>query len=134
MPNRLIQETSPYLLQHANNPVNWYPWGSEALDAAIEQDNVAAGAALGFSMVAMGIIVLKAVAGDMESWGEQMMWFFIQVAVGFGLLMILRKITDTLFLPGTTIQEEIAADKNLNAAWVEGIVATGIATIIFFVV
>ena len=27
MPNRLIDETSPYLLQHANNPVDWYPWG-----------------------------------------------------------------------------------------------------------
>ncbi|HIM50011.1 MAG TPA: DUF255 domain-containing protein, partial [Dehalococcoidia bacterium] len=27
MPNRLINETSPYLLQHANNPVDWYPWG-----------------------------------------------------------------------------------------------------------
>ncbi|CAI7991970.1 Uncharacterized protein YyaL [Geodia barretti] len=26
MPNRLIDETSPYLLQHANNPVDWYPW------------------------------------------------------------------------------------------------------------
>ena len=32
MPNRLINETSPYLLQHANNPVEWYPWGEEALD------------------------------------------------------------------------------------------------------
>ena len=32
MPNRLINETSPYLLQHANNPVNWYPWGPEALE------------------------------------------------------------------------------------------------------
>ena len=31
MPNRLAQETSPYLLQHANNPVDWYPWGEEAL-------------------------------------------------------------------------------------------------------
>ncbi|MBI3466415.1 MAG: thioredoxin domain-containing protein [Planctomycetes bacterium] len=31
MPNRLAQETSPYLLQHANNPVDWYPWGPEAL-------------------------------------------------------------------------------------------------------
>jgi hypothetical protein len=29
--NRLILETSPYLLQHAHNPVNWYPWGDEAL-------------------------------------------------------------------------------------------------------
>ena len=34
MPNRLANETSPYLLQHANNPVDWYPWGSEALDRA----------------------------------------------------------------------------------------------------
>jgi len=32
--NRLSKETSPYLLQHANNPVNWYPWGDEALSKA----------------------------------------------------------------------------------------------------
>ncbi len=34
MPNRLINETSPYLLQHAHNPVDWYPWGPEALERA----------------------------------------------------------------------------------------------------
>jgi uncharacterized protein YyaL (SSP411 family) len=34
MPNRLAKETSPYLLQHANNPVDWYPWGDEAFAAA----------------------------------------------------------------------------------------------------
>jgi len=34
MPNQLIQESSPYLLQHANNPVHWFPWGTEALDKA----------------------------------------------------------------------------------------------------
>ncbi|MCA9935440.1 MAG: thioredoxin domain-containing protein [Ardenticatenaceae bacterium] len=38
MPNQLIHETSPYLLQHAHNPVNWYPWGKEALQLAREQD------------------------------------------------------------------------------------------------
>src|SRR5215468_3360162 len=32
--NRLINETSPYLLQHAHNPVDWYPWGEEALKKA----------------------------------------------------------------------------------------------------
>src|SRR5262249_27070653 len=32
--NRLIHETSPYLLQHAHNPVDWYPWGPEALERA----------------------------------------------------------------------------------------------------
>src|ERR1700710_1774559 len=34
MPNRLALETSPYLLQHANNPVDWYAWGPEALARA----------------------------------------------------------------------------------------------------
>jgi len=34
MPNRLASETSPYLLQHASNPVEWYPWGPEALERA----------------------------------------------------------------------------------------------------
>ena len=34
MPNRLAAETSPYLLQHANNPVDWFPWGPEALSQA----------------------------------------------------------------------------------------------------
>jgi uncharacterized protein len=38
MPNRLAQETSPYLQQHAENPVEWHPWGDEALRLAREQD------------------------------------------------------------------------------------------------
>ena len=38
MPNKLIHETSPYLLQHANNPVEWYPWGAEALARAKAED------------------------------------------------------------------------------------------------
>ena len=38
MPNRLANETSPYLLQHAHNPVDWYPWGPEALERAKRED------------------------------------------------------------------------------------------------
>src|SRR5688500_7750374 len=38
--NHLIKETSPYLLQHAHNPVNWYPWGKEALDKAAAENKV----------------------------------------------------------------------------------------------
>ena len=37
-PNRLIDELSPYLLQHAFNPVRWYPWGEEALSKAKAED------------------------------------------------------------------------------------------------
>jgi uncharacterized protein YyaL (SSP411 family) len=38
MSNRLSRETSPYLLQHSENPVDWYPWGEEALARAREED------------------------------------------------------------------------------------------------
>jgi uncharacterized protein YyaL (SSP411 family)/aryl-alcohol dehydrogenase-like predicted oxidoreductase len=38
--NRLADETSPYLLQHAHNPVDWYPWGAEALTRARDEDRL----------------------------------------------------------------------------------------------
>ena len=40
MANRLLNETSPYLLQHAHNPVDWYPWGEEAFERAKAEDKV----------------------------------------------------------------------------------------------
>ena len=36
--NRLFHESSPYLLAHAHNPVDWYPWGEEALQRARQED------------------------------------------------------------------------------------------------
>ena len=39
-PNRLANETSPYLLQHAHNPVDWYPWCDEALETARSEDRL----------------------------------------------------------------------------------------------
>lgn len=39
-PNRLIKESSPYLLQHAHNPVDWYPWGKEAFEKAEKEDKL----------------------------------------------------------------------------------------------
>ncbi|WP_393970876.1 thioredoxin domain-containing protein [Oxyplasma meridianum] len=38
--NKLINEKSPYLLQHAHNPVNWYPWGEEAFEAASKENKL----------------------------------------------------------------------------------------------
>ena len=40
-PNRLINCSSPYLRQHAYNPVDWYPWGEEAIERAREEDSSA---------------------------------------------------------------------------------------------
>ncbi|HEU6438953.1 MAG TPA: DUF255 domain-containing protein [Terriglobales bacterium] len=43
--NRLAAETGPYLLQHAHNPVDWYPWGPEAVGGAIGATSGAAAGA-----------------------------------------------------------------------------------------
>jgi hypothetical protein len=48
LPNRLIDEKSPYLLQHAYNPVKWYPWGEEAFNKA-EQENKPVFLSIGYS-------------------------------------------------------------------------------------
>ncbi|MDQ6654285.1 MAG: thioredoxin domain-containing protein, partial [Verrucomicrobiota bacterium] len=46
--NRLIHEKSPYLLQHAHNPVDWYPWGPEAFEKA-QQENKPIFLSIGYS-------------------------------------------------------------------------------------
>jgi len=47
-PNRLIHEKSPYLLQHAYNPVDWYPWGAEAFQKA-QRENRPVFLSIGYS-------------------------------------------------------------------------------------
>ena len=47
-PNRLMAEKSPYLLQHAANPVDWYPWGEEAFQKA-EHENKPVFLSIGYS-------------------------------------------------------------------------------------
>src|SRR5699024_11346726 len=47
-PNRLIAEKSPYLLQHAYNPVYWYPWGEEAFEKA-QRENKPIFLSIGYS-------------------------------------------------------------------------------------
>ena len=47
--NRLAAETSPYLLQHADNPVDWYPWGDEALALRATRENKPILLSIGYS-------------------------------------------------------------------------------------
>ena len=66
-------------------------------------------------------------------WGTNLWDFGYYALLGFALLFFLRKMTDVMLLPGATIRHEIAVDRNVNAALVGGIVAIGVAAIIFFV-
>lgn len=111
----------------------FYQWVTKYdIHHEIERDNVAAGVVLGGNMVAIGIILLTATSGDFIDWATNLSDFAYYALAGFSTLMILRKITDWVLLPGTTIAHEIATDRNLNAAWIEGTVAIGMATVIFF--
>ena len=49
MSNALAGETSPYLLQHKDNPVDWHPWGHDALDAGAREDDSPLLLSIGYS-------------------------------------------------------------------------------------
>ncbi|MHC4943104.1 MAG: DUF350 domain-containing protein [Planctomycetota bacterium] len=98
----------------------------------IERDNTAAGVALAGNMVAIGIVLLKALKGDFLGWTENITAFVVYAVAGCILLFVVRWIADLFMMPGATFDEEIARDRNINAAWIESAVVIGAASIIFF--
>jgi uncharacterized membrane protein YjfL (UPF0719 family) len=93
----------------------------------IEKDNVAAGAALGFNLVAMGIVLLKASSGNFQNWSQSLSQFAVITAFGTILLVVIRLLIEYVLFPGVNLHREIAEDRNLNAAWLEGAILTGMA-------
>ncbi len=98
----------------------------------IERDNVPAGVAFGGNLVAIGLIQFKAVAGNFESWVSNLSKFAIWSLLGFLVLFLLRILVDRFFMPRSTLSHEIANDRNINAAYLEGAILIGMATILFF--
>ena len=78
-PNRLIKEKSPYLLQHAFNPVDWYPWGEEAFDAA-RRENKPIFLSIGYS-TCHWCHVMEHESFENDSTAEIMNTFFISIKV-----------------------------------------------------
>lgn len=97
------------------------------IHAEIERDNVAAGAALGLNLVAFGVVLFKAVAGDFVDWPQNLTRFAVVTLLGGVLLLALRYLVDLIVVPGAHIRREIVEDRNLNVAWIEGAVLTGVA-------
>lgn len=99
----------------------------------IERDNVAAGVAFGLNLVAMGLLSMKAVSGDFTGWTPQLVQFGVTYAIGVVFLISVRFLIDYLLLPGVRIHHEIVNDRNLNAAWVEGVSVAGMAGLLVLV-
>ena len=144
------------------------------LHGEIERDNVAAGVAFGLSIIAIGIVLLRATGQDFaqveaavaeakeaqivevaragedigrfvdesgaievtpsDRWGYALIDFGYYALGGFIVIALLRRVTDALLLPGSTIHEEIAGDKNVAAALIEGVVAIGVASTVYFMI
>ena len=100
----------------------------------IERDNVAVGVALAGNLVAIGIVVLKAVFGDFVNWEEALAGFITFAAFGFGLLLAMRLIVDLVMFLRVKVADELAKDRNLGVALIESAVVIGASLILFFAI
>jgi uncharacterized membrane protein YjfL (UPF0719 family) len=100
----------------------------------IERDNVAVGVALAGNLVAIGIVVLKAVFGDFVNWEEALAEFVTFAVFGFGLLLVMRLVVDLLMFPRVKVADELAIDRNMGVALIEGAVVVSASLILFFAV
>ncbi|MFT5152989.1 MAG: uncharacterized membrane protein YjfL (UPF0719 family) [Planctomycetota bacterium] len=104
------------------------------LHQEIEQDNEAAGYGFAGSLIALGIILMKATSLPFHDWGTNLLEYAVVAVSGFVALILARIVTDHALLPASSLSHEIAADRNVGAAWIEGATAIGMAAIIFLVI
>ncbi len=99
----------------------------------LEKNNLAAG--LGFSggLIAIGIIMMRAVSGGFTSWADSLMWVGIDAALIFVYLIVVRLFFDKLILSGSNLNKEIATDQNTGAGLLEMMVSICFALVLFFV-
>ena len=104
------------------------------IHSEIEGNNTAVGIALGSNLVAMGLVIFKAVFGNFDGWNEALASFFVFVVIGFVLLFVLRLLIDFLLLPSAKISNELAAGRNVGVAFVESSVVVSSALILLFAI
>ena len=104
------------------------------IHSQIEGDNTAVGIALGSNLVAMGLVIFKAVFGNFDGWNQALASFFVFVVIGFVLLYALRLMIDLLLLPTVKISNELAAERNVGVAFIESSIVISSALILFFAI
>jgi len=98
----------------------------------IEKDNVAAGVAFGGALIAIGIIVMRAVSGDFVGWMADLQSLGLNVLLVFVYLAVVRLFFDKLVIPRSDLSIEITRDRNVGAGVLEGAVSVGFAAVLFF--
>ena len=110
-----------------------YEWTTPFdIHAQIESDNAAVGVALAGNLIAIGIVVFKAVFGEFTSWADSLAGFAIYAALGFVLLYAIRFVVDKTLFPRVNLSDELANDRNLGAAFIESAALISVSLILFF--
>ena len=100
----------------------------------IEKDNLAVGVAFGGNLIAIGLVMLKALSGDFQGWLQGITEFVIFALVGFVLLYVLRLLVDLLVLPRVRVSEEMSSGQNVGVAFLESAVVISSSLILFFAI
>ena len=98
----------------------------------IENDNAAVGVALAGNLIAIGIVVFKAVFGEFTSWADSLAGFAVYAVLGFILLYAIRFAVDKTLFPRVNVSDELANDRNLGAAFIESAALISVSLILFF--
>ena len=113
----------------------FYEWTTSfSIHDEIEKDNVAVGVALAGNLVAIGIVVFKAVFGEFVGWSESLIGFFTYAIIGFVLLYAIRFVVDLVLFRNVSLSDELAVDRNLGAAFIESAALISVSLILFFAI
>ena len=104
------------------------------IHAEIEGKNTAVGIAFGGNLIAIGLVMFKAVFGDFVGWGESIASFLTLGVIGFALLYVLRLLIDLLLLPTIRVSNALGDGRNIGVAFVESSVVIASALILFMAI
>ena len=100
----------------------------------IEKDNVAVGVALAGNLIAIGIVVFKAVSGDFVGWSDGIAGFVTFAVFGFILLFAVRIAVDMVLFPKVKVADELVNDRNLGVAFIESAAVISVSLILLFAI
>ena len=105
---------------------------SYSVHKEIEENNLAAAFGFAGGLIAIGIIIMKAVSGAFIGWGDSLKLLAFDVSLIFVLLIVVRFFFDKLIIPHSDLNHEIANDKNVGAGLLEMFASIGFALVLYF--
>ncbi|MCG6168174.1 DUF350 domain-containing protein [Leptospira sp. FAT2] len=106
-----------------------------SLDSELkEKENLASGISYSGALVALGIIIARALHKDPVSMEHTLFQIFLDFILGLIVIPAVRLLTDAVILPGSTLKEEISRDQNVGVGILEAVVLISFAGILFYAV